>query len=198
MRKLNRSLMVKKHSIFSRGKPEAGKIIRVKNKRTFNEFCGVFESMWKKKRKGIGQSIVERIVSRQCVAPRTHSVLVCFNYFTKNLQRHTHTLALPLWRKRLGLKKDPKCKTGLGWDICDVRTLNVTFSTSRRWSLGLTHPLAHSTSRLPSGTSPALRQHVSKFSCFQKDFPCQPQTFDRFIAWFQNWLTSSSIVTVRH
>ena len=154
--------------------------------------------MWKKKRKGIGQSIVERIVSRQCVAPRTHSVLVCFNYFTKNLQRHTHILALPLWRKRLGLKKDPKCKTGLGWDICDVRTLNVTFSTSRRWSLGLTHPLAHSTSRLPSGTSPALRQHVSKFSCFQKDFPCQPQTFDRFIAWFQNWLTSSYIVTVRY
>ena len=130
-------------------------------------FCDVFEPMWKKKRKGIGQGIVERIVSRQCVAPRTHSVLVCFNYFTKNPQRHTHILALPLWRKRIGLKKDPKCKTGLGWDICDVRTLNVTFSTWRRWSLGLTHPLAHSTPRLPSGTSPCFtsaRQQIFMLS----------------------------------
>ena len=124
----------------------------------------------KNKRKGIGQGIVERIVSRQCVAPRTHSVLVCFNYFTKNLQRHTHILALPLYRKCLGLKKDPKCKTGLGWDICDVRTLNVTFSTWRRWSLGLTHPLAHSTPRLPSGTSQLYVSTSANFHAFKGIF----------------------------
>ena len=66
--------------------------------------------------------------------------------------------------------KDSKCYTVAG-EIVDVRTLNVTFSTQCQVGDARVLPQGMLTVQDSRPSGSGERQNVSKFSCFQKDFP---------------------------